>query len=202
MVNKGDKSNRLLGVILAGGASTRMGGYDKFLLPMGEKRILDHIVERLSPQVDALVLNTNTTDISTELAILPDRGNSMGPLSGLYTVLRYAKDNGYSKIVSVASDTPFIPHDLVVRFMEQPDNRLVVAKSDDRLHPIIGLWDVTLLQDVKRALERPQLKVMSFVKNNNASEVVWDQALDPFFNINTAEDLEKAKKLAHQGQLF
>lgn len=202
MIKNDEKTSRLLGVILAGGASTRMGGNDKFMLPLGEKRILDYIVSRLSPQVDALILNTNANNISAELKVVPDIGDAAGPLSGLYTVLCYARDNGFDKVVTVAGDTPFIPNDLVLRFMEHAHNAAVVAKSDDRIHPIIGLWDVSLIAHVKTALENNELKMMNFIKNYAAFEVVWDQEIDPFFNINTAEDLKKAEEIAQMGQLF
>lgn len=202
MIRYDDPSPRLLGVILAGGASTRMGGHDKFLLPLGGKRILDHIVTRLSPQVDTLILNANTSNIVTEIDVVPDIGEPEGPLSGLFTALSHAKDNGFDKVVTVASDTPFIPNDLVSRFMECAYSRAVVAKSGDRIHPIIGLWDVSLLTDVKSALESKQLKMMNFVNNLGMVEVIWDRENDLFFNINTAEDLKQAEKLVHTGQFF
>ena len=85
--------------------------------------------------------------------------------------------------------------------MEHSYCNVVVAKSGDRVHPTIGLWDVSLLTHVKRAIEYNQLKMMYFIQNNNLTEVVWNREIDPFFNINTAEDLKKAEKLVKKGQL-
>ncbi|MBT5074537.1 MAG: molybdenum cofactor guanylyltransferase [Kordiimonadaceae bacterium] len=194
MINQAIHNAPVLGVILAGGRSSRMGGRDKFLLTLGGKTILDHITERLSPQVDKLILNANR-QIDTALEVVPDLEQSAGPMAGLYTALNYAKENDFSHIVTVPCDTPFIPDDFVLRLLEHSENPIVAAKSAGRIHPVLALWHISLLDELKQALQYNQRKMMDFIAGYPVSEVCWDTAADPFFNINTADDLAAAEKL-------
>ena len=196
MIDVAKNSTRLLGVILAGGSSRRMGGQDKFLLPLAGKSILDHIIERLRPQVDELILNANSEHILTDIKVIPDLYEPVGPMAGLYTALSYAKDNGFEKVVTVASDTPFIPDDFSKRLLEKAQNKIVVAKSNDRIHPVLALWDVSLLDELTEALNDDQRKMMSWISRFEVAEVCWNNSPDPFFNINTPEDLKEAENLS------
>lgn len=192
MTNQATHSAPVLGVILAGGRSSRMGGNDKFLLDLRGKKILDHIIERFEPQVARLILNANRP-IDTSLEVVPDIVSAHGPLGGLYSAFTFAKENGYSQIVTVPCDTPFIPDDFVSKLLEQSENPITVAKSQERIHPVLALWQISLLDDLKETIDNNQLKMMTWISRYVVTEVSWDSEPDPFFNINTAEDLAKAE---------
>ena len=186
----------VLGVILAGGASSRMGGKDKFLMPLNGKPILEHIIDRLRPQVDDLIINSNNPDVlkQYDLEVVPDIKAGLGPLAGLSAALGYAKKKGFEKIVTVPCDTPFIPDDFLEMLLNKDNQKAVVAKSSGRLHPVIGLWHVSILDEVKATLEKNNHKMMTFIIELGADEQTWDRPQDPFININTPEDLIEAEK--------
>jgi len=189
---------RLLGVILAGGASRRMGGKNKCLLPLAGTSILDHIIKRLGPQVDSLILNANGLEMAENIEVVPDIIKDAGPLGGLYSALSFAKENGFSKVITVPGDTPFIPHDFSSRLMAHADQAVVVAKSADRIHPVLALWDVSLIDDLKVTLEKKHYKMRTWTAKYAPEIVIWTGEPDPFFNINTPEDLALAEKLIAQ----
>ena len=191
---------RVLGVILAGGVSRRMGGNDKFLLSLGGKKLLSHIIERIEPQVDNLILNAQNTDIECALEVVPDiildpQGNPYGPLGGLFTALEYAKQKGFTSVVTAPCDTPFIPHDFVEKLSEHHNSSVVVASSNGRMHPVLAKWDLSLTDDLRSVLKNDQRKMMAWVNKHSPARVIWDQVPDPFLNINTEEDLAQAEKL-------
>jgi len=193
------RKDAILGVILAGGASSRMGHADKFLMPLGDKIILQHIIDRARPQVDDLLLNINEPvdrvkgfSLKTISDILP---KSSGPLSGIYTAMHYAKTLGYSMVVTFACDTPFVPDNFVCELLKKSDGPVVVAKSGNQRHPIMSLWHVSLMDDLKKALEKGEYKLLKWIDPYNPAEVVWNENPDPFYNINTGEDLKKAEEL-------
>jgi len=193
MTNQATHKALPLGVILAGGRSSRMAGKDKFLLDLGGKKILYHIIERLEPQVDRLILNANR-EVDTTLEVVPDLVNGHGPLGGLYSALNYAREKGYSQIVTVPCDTPFIPGDFVHRLLENSTSPITVANSANRTHPVLALWNISLIDNLKLALGNNQLKMMGLISTHPVTEVCWDTLPDPFFNINTADDLATAEK--------
>ncbi len=180
-----------------------MNGQDKFLLPLGGKKMLSHIIDRLSPQVDKLILNINgpaqrasffQLEVVSDI-IYDEMNKPLGPLGGLYTALQYAKDNDFDYVVTTPCDTPFLPQNYVEKLWQHyQDNAVVVAKSKDRLHPVLALWSVSLLDDLKLTLEKNDRKMMDWLKKHHAKEVVWDEKLDPFININNLEDLKEAEK--------
>jgi molybdopterin-guanine dinucleotide biosynthesis protein A len=200
MSSSASHNARILGVILAGGASRRLGGNDKYLLSLGGKKILSHIIERFEPQVSTLILNAQDTGIECSLEVVPDtildpQGNPYGPLGGLFTAIEYAKQKGYEAVVTVPCDTPFIPHDFVERLSKHNNASIVVANSNGRMHPVLAKWDLSLAGDLRAALKKDQRKMMAWVNKHNPVEVIWNQSPDPFLNINTAEDLTEARKL-------
>jgi molybdenum cofactor guanylyltransferase len=195
---KYDKSS-VLGVILAGGGSKRMNGQDKFLMPLGDKLLLQHIVDRVYPQVNEVILNINKPFHHADflsLKTIPDiMANSLGPLSGIYTALSYANQKGYDLVATFSCDTPFLPDNFVSELLNKSDNPIVVAKSFNRRHPVMALWHVSLMGDLKIALNKGERKLLKWIDNYPVSEVEWLGKWDPFFNINSGEDLKDAEKL-------
>ena len=208
--------SRPLGVILAGGLATRMGGGDKGLLPLGDGTILGHVIDRLAPQVDGMALNANGDPSRFDafgLPVLPDSIEGFaGPLVGVLAGLDWAAAQGSDSIVTVAADTPFFPRDLVehlCRTAAGMAHPLVLAatprgegeatKSMSRSglvrHPTFGLWPTALRDDLRAALLDGLRKVVLWTEKHDGREAVFDGPGDPFFNVHTPEDLDTARAL-------
>jgi len=208
--------SRPLGVILAGGQATRMGGGDKGLLPLGAGTLLDQVIARLAPQVAGMALNANGDAVrfgGLGVPVLPDSIDGFaGPLAGVLAGLDWAAEQGADAIVSVAADTPFFPRDLVARLMAASDGQvhpLVLAatpraegeatKSMSRSglirHPTFGLWPVALRDDLRSALQEGLRKVVIWTGKHDGREAVFDDPGEPFFNVNTPEDLVRAQAM-------
>lgn len=205
-----------LGVILAGGLATRMGGGDKTLLSVGGESLLSRIIDRLEPQVAGLALNANgdaSRFADTGLPVLPDSIEGFaGPLAGVLAGLDWAATQGADSIVTVAGDTPFFPCDLVPRLLlaaeGQPHPLALAAtprtghealKSGGKRvnrHPTFGLWPVALRDDLRAALGDGLRKVVAWTDGHGAGEALFPaEPFDPFFNVNTPDDLAHAEAL-------
>ena len=197
-----------VGVLLAGGLSRRMGGGDKCLVPLGGVPMLARVIERLRPQVGRLILNANGDParfVDFGLPVVPDPlPGFAGPLAGVLAGLRWAATHaqGARWVVTVAADTPFFPESLVTRMVgaiaHQPTG-IALARSGDRVHPVFGLWPVALADALDQWLaENRSRKVLAFVDNHPRIDVrfagvtVEGIEIDPFFNVNTPQDLEVA----------
>lgn len=195
-----------LGVILAGGQATRMGGGDKGLLRLGESSVLDRVIERLAPQVAALALNANGDAgrfAGLGLPVLPDSIDGfVGPLAGVLAGLDWAADQGAEAIVTAAADTPFFPCDLVPQLLLAGEGMaypLVLAATPDAersraRHPTFGLWSVGLRGDLRASLEEGVRKVVQWTGRHDGREALFPEEA-AFFNINTPEDLKIAEAM-------
>lgn len=201
-----DTSSSVAGVILAGGQSRRMGGGDKCLRELGGRPILARIVERARPQVEALVLNANGDPARFAGFKLPVVADSVegfvGPLGGVLAGLDWAATHAprCAWVASFAGDAPFLPLDLVTRFLaavaaEGAD--LAVACSGGQTHPVFGLWRVDLREALRRALVEEQIyKVDRWTARYKVATVEFATTpIDPFFNANRPEDLAEAERL-------
>ncbi len=199
-------SARIAGVVLAGGQSTRMGGGDKCLLPLSGQPILQHVLGRISPQVEQVVLNANGDPARFARFGLPVVGDSIagfaGPLAGVLAGMDWAADNGFSHIVSVAADSPFFPPRLVTGLQfacEATGERLSMVHSPRPdggyfRQPTFALYDVALRDDLRTALQGGLRKVIQWVEPLGCARIVFHSfGDDPFFNINTPEDLALAE---------
>ena len=195
-----------LGVILAGGLATRMGGGDKGLLALGRGTLLDHVIDRLEPQVAGLALNANGDAARFDrfrLPVLPDSIEGYaGPLAGVLAGLDWAAEQGADTIVTAAADTPFFPPDLVPQLLlaaEGMDHPLALAATPDpkrgiARHPTFGLWPAALREDLRAALQGGLRKVVMWTDRHNGRQALFPVGtIDPFFNVNTPEDLERAR---------
>ena len=201
-----------LGVVLAGGRASRMGGGDKGLLPLAGRPILSHVLDAMRPQVAGLAINANGDPARFSefgLPVLPDSIDGfVGPLAGVLAGLDWAAYQGADAIVTAAADTPFLPADLVARLTDASEGQahplvLAATKGDAQTksksksglirHPTFGLWPVALRDDLRAALEEGLKKVVLWTDKHNGREAVFPtEGGDPFFNINTPEDLERA----------
>jgi len=193
-----------LGVILAGGQATRMGGGDKGLLTLGGRTLLSHVIERLSPQVAELALNANGDAArfdALNLTVLPDSIDGfVGPLAGVLAGMDWAAERGADTIVTAAADTPFFPGDLVPRLLlasEGMTHPLVLAATPDDTrgtarHPTFGLWPVALRDDLRTALNGGLRKVVMWTQQHEGREALFPHEA-AFFNVNTPDDLKTAE---------
>lgn len=197
-----------VGVILAGGRATRMGGGDKGLLPLGARSILAEVIARLAPQVEGLALNANGDPArfaDLGLPVLADgTADHPGPLAGVLAGLDWAAGLGTEWVASAAADTPFFPRDLVARLeaaRAQAGTPLAMAMTPrpggglDR-HPTFGLWRVSLREDLRAALGGGLRKVVAWTEPQGCAQAVFDDPGEPFFNVNTPEDLARAQAMA------
>ncbi|MBA1156134.1 molybdenum cofactor guanylyltransferase MobA [Microvirga mediterraneensis] len=199
-----------LGVVLAGGLSRRMGGSDKVLLTVDGLTLLDHAVQRLAPQCDGTLVNANG-DIARfrTLAhpVVPDSiDGHLGPLAGILTALEWSAIHRpeLEWVASVPGDTPFIPDDLVRRLHDarvEAERPLACASSGSQIHFAVGLWPVSLRHDLREALlEKDIRSIRDWAQLHGYAKASWPiEPTDPFFNINTPEDLAEADLLAQQG---
>ncbi len=196
----------VIGVLLAGGQSQRMGGGDKCLRPLGGKPILAHVIERVRPQVRGLILNANGDPQRFASFGLPDVPDSIpdfaGPLAGVLAGMDWAAANAPDCpwIVTIPTDSPFLPRDLVARLIAERDIEqadIVCAMSAGQRYPVVGLWPVRLRDELRRAITQEDLhKVDAWSARYRlaVAEFAIDK-IDPFFNANSPEDLTKAEQL-------
>ncbi len=204
-------TDKPVGVILAGGLATRMGGGDKCLIEVGGCSLLARVIERLGPQTDALILNANGDPARFAAFGLPVVADTVpdhaGPLAGVLAGMEAAARRGARAIVTAAGDTPFFPADLVARLQEAARAQgtpLACAASPDaqgRLwdHPTFGLWPTALADDLRAALQGGLRKIVRWTDGHGCARAAFAPGPpDPFFNVNTPEDRAEAERIAEQ----
>lgn len=205
-------TDTIVGCVLAGGLSRRMGGGDKSLIPVDGTSMMTRVMDRLSPQVGRVIINANGDPnrfASYERPVVPDPIEGFaGPLAGILAGLLWTRANmpTAAHVLTVAADTPFFPLDLAQRFKSRcarNDTAIVLAASGGKQHPVFGYWPVGLADDLQRWLaENQSRKVLHWVERHPNLSESFDELnlngtrLDPFFNANTPEDIELANTLA------
>lgn len=195
----------IVGLILAGGKSRRMNGQDKAFAAFGGKTLLARALARLSAQVDTVFLSANGDPASYGefgVRVLPDMApGHAGPLAGILAGFDAAMAAGATHVLSIAVDTPFFPADLAARLAEGPPDEIAVAASAGRMHPVFGLWPVAYAAEARLALLRGDARMRDFVLARPHRIIAWGVGGDdPFFNINTPDDLAAAeRRLAERG---
>ncbi|SCY02357.1 molybdenum cofactor guanylyltransferase MobA [Microvirga guangxiensis] len=194
-----------LGVILAGGLARRMGGGDKPLLRLGGQTLLAHVAQRLAPQCESMILNANG-DLSRfgmlDIPVVQDSiSDNPGPLAGVLAALEWAALHkpSITWVATVPGDTPFIPRDLVLRLHAARDaasTPLACAASGANQHYTTCLWPVDLRHDMRHALLEGMRRVEDWMKLHGSTAAFWPaEPFDPFFNINTPDDLAAAQDI-------
>jgi molybdenum cofactor guanylyltransferase len=190
------------GLLLAGGRSRRMGGANKLLCKVSDMRLLDRAITRLRPQVALLVIsaNGNAGDVTDPgLPVVEDgRFAGRGPLAGILAGMRWSQAVGDSDalVVSSPADTPFLPLDLVRRLTAErgaANTDTAVAASGGRVHHAIAAWPAALADDLEAWLASGRSSaIRDFLASRTSVTVTFAAAYDPFFNINTPDDLQRA----------
>lgn len=196
----------VVAVLLAGGLSRRMGGQDKMLRAVGGESILARVIGTVRPQVGRMLLNANGDPARFAEYGLPVAADVVegyaGPLAGVLTGMEWARDNapGCSWVLTVPTDAPFLPGDLVARLMtavKVQDADMACASSGGRHHPVCGLWPVRLADELRQAMVGEDIrKVDVWTARYRLAVVEWAaEPVDPFFNANRPEDLAEAERM-------
>ena len=193
--------NNILGVVLAGGKSQRFGE-DKSQVKLGGKLLIDYILSEITEEFrQILVVSNSSIDFkkSDKISIIEDIKKNLGPLGGVLTAMKWVKDNNkdYKWISTFPADTPFFKRSILQKFLQdiQPEeSKLFFIKSNNTRHNIFGLWSIDLMDKLEEDLNKGERKVEVWANSIGVKTInIEFQNEDPFFNINTKEDLEKAK---------
>ncbi len=199
-----------IGLVLAGGQAWRMGGGDKAFIEIGGKKIIERVLTRLQPDCTNIVLNANGDPQRFAAYGLPVIADSVkdfaGPLAGILAGLDWTARNfpGVEWVASAPGDCPFLPEGFVGRLhavRQKQGKRLACAQSGEWRHPVVGLWHVGLRNDLRHALVVEDLRrIEIWTARHGVALASWpDKPIDPFFNVNTPEDIAQAEKLASAG---
>ena len=193
--------NNILGTVLAGGKSQRFGE-DKSQVKLGDKFLIDYILSEVIEEFkEILVVSNSLIDFrkSEKITVIEDIKKNLGPLGGVLTAMKWIKDNNkdYKWISTFPADTPFFKRSILQKFLQdiQPEeSKLFFIKSNNTRHNIFGIWSIDLMDKLEEDLNKGERKVEVWA-NNIGVKIINIEFLneDPFFNINTKEDLEKAK---------
>ena len=205
-------NNDLCAVILTGGRSSRMGGGIKSLKKFNNKYIFDRIFENLQTQVDKIIINSNDSEnlfVKYNVEVIKDSLEGyLGPLAGIHASFEWLNKNApyINWLVTVPGDTPFIPKNLVKKLLDKVKNtnhKIVLAQSNGKTHPIIGIWHSNLFESLKNSLNSGNRKIMNWASQNSLGyEEFTNSKYDPFFNINCKEDLIEAKEIENNNYLI
>lgn len=193
-------------LILAGGLSRRMGR-DKTIVDLAGKPMIAHVIDRLKTQASSLAVNAPPGALpEIGIPVLPDTiPGHAGPLAGVLAGLIHARESmpEASHLLTVPADTPFLPVDLTAKMTANIEpGRIVVATSLGRIHPVVALWPISLADDLEEWLGDPDnRKLQSFITGYPSVTVDFPPVetasgpLDPFFNVNTPDDLARAEQI-------
>ena len=193
--------NKILGVVLAGGKSQRFGE-DKSQVELGDKLLIDYILSEVIEEFkEILVVSNSLIDFrkSEKITVIEDIKKNLGPLGGVLTAMKWIKDNNkdYKWISTFPADTPFFKRSILQKFLQdiQPEeSKLFFIKSNNTRHNIFGIWSIDLMDKLEEDLNKGERKVELWANSIGVKTInIEFQNEDPFFNINTKEDLEKAK---------
>jgi len=193
-----------------------MQGGDKTLMMLGEMPLIGHVIGRLAPQVGSIVIVSNSDPVDFAAFDVPVVADTVpdfaGPLAGILAGLDYAAVQGFDRVVTAAADTPFFPSDLVAQLriaaLTETKSIAIAATSGDGKaahtgrHPTFGLWPVSLREDLREALANGVRKVVVWADGHGCARAAFSaHPFDPFFNVNTPDDMARARGLmAEAGQ--
>ena len=197
------KHNKILGVVLAGGKSLRFGT-DKSQAILGNKNLINHVLDKILIKFDEILIVANHKikfNKNDKIDLISDYHKDLGPLGGIYSAMKWIKDNNkpYEWIISLPTDTPFFEAEILDKFLNKTnkkEKKLFFIKSNNKRHNIFGLWSLDLFKSLEKdLLENNERKVETWANKIGVETInINFEGQDPFFNINTTDDLEKAKK--------
>lgn len=183
-------AEQVSGIILAGGEGKRVGGIDKGLLEYRGKPLIEHVIEKITPQVDDIVIsaNRNTKQYQrySEKVIADETAQYLGPLAGIYAALPHCR---HDRVLIVACDTPFLPTDIIDKFnRSKPETHLHIATSNNRLQLVMMLHK-NLHRSIGQALIDGQLRLMQWVKSQQPEMVEFEDE-SAFRNFNNNDEFD------------
>lgn len=190
---------RVLGAVIAGGRSSRMGGEEKAFLPLAGVSLIERVMSRIAPQVNEIIINANGAPdrfAGLKRTVIADVLDLGTPLAGLHAALKHGEAHGFEAVLTVPSDTPFLPLNLVKRLSDAgAATGAAVAMSGGQVHHLTGLWSVAIATPLEAMLKDGKLRrVMDLSEVFAVETAEWPvDAVDPFLNINTPEDLAAAE---------
>tara|TARA_Y100000741_G_scaffold35307_1_gene24842 strand:- start:850 stop:1458 length:609 start_codon:yes stop_codon:yes gene_type:complete len=194
--------NNILGTVLAGGKSQRFGE-DKSQVKLDGKLLIDHILDEIINEFkEILIVSNNQINFkhSDKISIISDLKKDQGPLGGVLSAMKWVKESNkdYKWISTFPVDTPFFKKDILQNFLHEiylEDSKLFFIKSNNTRHNIFGIWSIDLIDKLEKDLNNGERKVEVWA-NSVGVKIINMKFLneDPFFNINTRDDLEKAKE--------
>jgi len=197
-------NNNILAVVLAGGKSKRFG-QDKNRAKLGSKTLLEHVLSKIDDRFEEIVIVSSyplELKDTKKISIIPDCLKDFGPLAGVLSSMKWVKENQkpYKWIATFPSDTPFFEQSIIEEFrarIKKSESSLFFVKSNEKRHNIFGLWSIDLLDTLEEDLIKNDFRKVEEWANKIGVEIinVKKKQYDPFFNINTKEDLETAKNI-------
>ena len=194
--------NNILGAVLAGGKSQRFGE-DKSQVKLNGKFLIDYILSEIIDEFnEILIVSNNQIKFKNyeNISLINDFKKDQGPLGGVLSAMKWAKEknNKYKWISTFPVDTPFFKKEILQKFLSEinsEESKLFFIKSNNTRHNIFGIWSIDLMKKLENDLNEGQRKVELWA-NSVGVKVIDIEFIndDPFFNINTKKDLEKAKE--------
>ncbi|WP_435087691.1 molybdenum cofactor guanylyltransferase [Candidatus Pelagibacter bacterium nBUS_29] len=195
--------NNILGVVLAGGKSQRFGE-DKCQVKLGDRLLIDYILSEITDEFEEILLVANNSinfKKSKNITLINDFKKNLGPLGGVLTAMKWVKENNknYQWISTFPADTPFFKTHILKKFLQAinfDENKLFFIKSNNTRHNIFGLWSIDLLDKLEEDLDKGERKVEIWANSIGVKSIdMHFENKDPFFNINTKEELAKAEEI-------
>jgi len=196
--------NKMLALLMIGGESKRMGGGIKSFIKLNNKTLFDRILDRLKPQIKNIIINSNHSDdrlIKYNIPIIADfKKGYLGPLAGIHSgmnwIINHAPHTEW--LITLPGDTPFIPNNLISSFKKNLSlkSKIILVQSNNKTHPIVGAWHISLFKNLDTELDKGVRKIMSWAQLHQINYINFPfKTYDPFFNINRKEDIEVAIKI-------
>ena len=194
--------SKILGAVLAGGKSQRFGE-DKSQVQLGNQLLIDYVLAEIIDAFNEIIIVSNNLikfNQSEKVSLIKDFKKNLGPLGGVLSAMKWIKENNkdYQWVATFPADTPFFKKQILEDFLKKikpEESKLFFIKSNNTRHNIFGLWSVDLIDKLEEDLENGDRKVENWANSVGVKIVNMNfEKNDPFFNINTKEDLEKAKK--------
>ena len=192
--------NNILGTVLAGGKSQRFGE-DKSQVKLGDKLLIDYILSEIIDEFNEILVVSNNLikfKYSKKISLIKDFRKDLGPLGGVLTAMKWVKDNNknYQWISTFPADTPFFKNQILKDFLKSinlNESKLFFIKSNNTRHNIFGLWSIDLMDKLEEDLNKGERKVEIWANSIGVKSINMEfENEDPFFNINTKDDLKKA----------
>ena len=198
------EDNNILAVVLAGGKSKRFGE-DKNHIKLGDKTLLEHVLSKITDKFEKILIvssqNLEKKDMKN-ITVIPDCFDDLGPLAGVLSSMKWVKENQkkYKWVATFPSDTPFFEVSIIEEYKKRAkmnDSLLYFVKSNNKRHNIFGIWSMDLIETLESDLVKNNFRKVEEWANKIGVKTIdiKIKKFDPFFNINTKEDFEKAKEI-------